>query len=91
MADPERDLSLAQTATRAARLWGGCALHRHQLPLTVVGLACLALGIVVAVAVPDGDGPAWAMAVAGCLAAGVLLLGRIAFTLIRHGRGVTTL
>ncbi|GGV31370.1 hypothetical protein GCM10010495_54950 [Kitasatospora herbaricolor] len=89
MADADRDHSLAQPLSRAARLWSGGALHRHQLPLTVVGLACLAVGIVVAVAVPDTDGPAWVMAVAGCLAAGVLLLGRIAFTVIRHGRGVT--
>ncbi|WP_371477948.1 hypothetical protein [Kitasatospora sp. NBC_00315] len=89
MADAEHDHSLVHTASRAARLWSGGALHRHQLPLTVVGLACLALGIVVAVVVPEGNGPAWVMAVAGCLAAGVMLLGRIAFTLLRHGRGVT--
>ncbi|WP_097235133.1 MULTISPECIES: hypothetical protein [unclassified Streptomyces] len=58
----------------------------HQLPLAVVGVACLAAGIVVAVIVPDNDGPAWAMAVAGCLAAGVLLLGRIAVGLFRDRR-----
>ena len=88
MADVEHDHSLVGTASRAARLWSGGALHRHQVPLTVVGLACLVVGILVAVLVPD-DGPAWTMAVAGCLAAGVLLLGRILFTVLRHGRGVT--
>ncbi|MFE7591642.1 hypothetical protein DR950_38055 [Kitasatospora xanthocidica] len=69
-----------------ARACSGGALVTHQVPLTVVGLACLALGIVVAVFVPDSDGPAWAMAVAGCLAAGVLLLGRIAFGVFRDRR-----
>ncbi|WP_316525278.1 hypothetical protein [Kitasatospora brasiliensis] len=68
------------------RACSGGALVTYQLPLTVVGLACLALGIVVAVFVPDSDGPAWAMAVAGCLAAGVLLLGRIAFGVLRDRR-----
>lgn len=69
-----------------ARACSGGALVTHQLPLAAVGVACLALGIVVAVFVPDSDGPAWAMAVAGCLAAGVLLLGRIAFGVIRDRR-----
>ncbi|MGW7447551.1 hypothetical protein [Kitasatospora sp. NPDC054795] len=69
-----------------ARACSGGALVTHQLPLAVVGLACLVLGIAVAVFVPDSDGPAWAMAVAGCLAAGVLLLGRIAFGVFRDRR-----
>ncbi|BFV60399.1 hypothetical protein KCMC57_up55030 [Kitasatospora sp. CMC57] len=68
---------------RAARIWSGGALRRHQLLLAVVGAACIAMGIVTAVLVPETDGPAWAMAVAGCLAAGVLLLGRIVFALLR--------
>ncbi|GAA1180341.1 hypothetical protein ACFQ0T_36180 [Kitasatospora gansuensis] len=73
--------------TRAARLWSGAALHRHQLLLAVVGAACIAMGILTAVLVPESEGPAWAMAVAGCLAAGVLLLGRIVFALLRpNGR-----
>ncbi|MFJ9522229.1 hypothetical protein ACIRPK_28745 [Kitasatospora sp. NPDC101801] len=69
----------------AARIWAGAALHRHQVLLTVVGAACIAMGILTAVLVPESDGPAWAMAVAGCLAAGVLLLGRIAFAVLRRG------
>lgn len=69
-----------------ARYCHGGPLVTHQVPLALVGLACLALGIVVAVVVPDSDGPAWAMAVAGCLAAGVLLLGRIGFALFRRRR-----
>ncbi|KJK57532.1 hypothetical protein [Saccharothrix sp. ST-888] len=68
---------------RVARLFGGCALERHRLLLGLVGAACLAAGILVAVVVPDSDGPAWAMAVAGCLAAGVLLLTRVALALFR--------
>ncbi|MEV8327930.1 hypothetical protein [Kitasatospora sp. NPDC056731] len=87
MADADRDPFHLHGATRMARAWSGGALVTHQLPLAMVGLACLALGIVVAVIVPDSDGPAWAMAVAGCLAAGVLLLGRIAFGLLRYRRG----
>ncbi|MFJ1938256.1 hypothetical protein ACIOGZ_37065 [Kitasatospora sp. NPDC088160] len=86
MADADRDPFHLHGATRMARAWSGGALVTHQLPLAMVGLACLALGIVVAVIVPDSDGPAWAMAVAGCLAAGVLLLGRIAFGLLRYRR-----
>ncbi|MER5866735.1 hypothetical protein [Kitasatospora sp. NPDC002040] len=68
---------------RAARLWAEAALHRHQLLLAAVGTACIAAGIVTAVVVPESDGPAWAMAVAGCLATGVLLLGRIVLALLR--------
>ncbi|KQV16600.1 MULTISPECIES: hypothetical protein [unclassified Kitasatospora] len=70
--------------SRAARIWSGAALHRHQLLLTAAGAACIAMGIITAVLVPESDGPAWAMAVAGCLAAGVLLLGRIVFALLRR-------
>ncbi|GAA1414469.1 hypothetical protein GCM10009639_68160 [Kitasatospora putterlickiae] len=72
-----------------ARYCHGGPLVTHQVPLALVGLACLALGIVVAVVIPDSDGPAWAMAVAGCLAAGVLLLGRIGFALFRRRRAAT--
>ncbi|GAA2751639.1 hypothetical protein GCM10010440_64690 [Kitasatospora cinereorecta] len=64
-------------------------MRRHRLLLTLVGAGCVALGIVVAVAVPDTDGPAWAMAVAGCLGAGVLLLARVAVALIRPNDGAT--
>jgi len=74
--------------TRWQQLWSGCALRRHRLLLTVVGAACVALGIVVAVLVPD-TGPAWAMAVAGCLAAGVLLLVRVVIGRIRPNGGAT--
>ncbi|MFI6157966.1 hypothetical protein ACIBCA_35380 [Kitasatospora sp. NPDC051170] len=86
MADADRDPLHLHGATRLARACSGGALVTHQIPLTLAGLACLALGIVVAVVVPDSDGPAWAMAVAGCLAAGVLLLGRIAFGVLRDRR-----
>ncbi|MER6303824.1 hypothetical protein ABT247_30305 [Kitasatospora sp. NPDC001539] len=86
MADADRDPFHRHGATRMARACSGGALVTHQIPLAVVGVACLVLGIVVAVAVPDSDGPAWAMAVAGCLAAGVLLLGRIAFGVLRDRR-----
>ncbi|MEV7188290.1 hypothetical protein [Kitasatospora sp. NPDC093102] len=86
MADADRDPLDLHGASRMARACSGGALVTHQLPLAAVGVACLALGIVVAVFVPDSDGPAWAMAVAGCLAAGVLLLGRIAFGVIRDRR-----
>lgn len=86
MADADRDPLHLHGATRLARACSGGALVTHQIPLALAGLACLTLGIVVAVIVPDSDGPAWAMAVAGCLAAGVLLLGRIAFGLLRDRR-----
>ncbi|MGE7436813.1 MULTISPECIES: hypothetical protein [Kitasatospora] len=72
-----------QPGGRLARLVGGCAVERHQLLISAVGAACVAAGIVVAVLVPESDGPAWAMAVAGCLAAGVLLLTRVALALFR--------
>ncbi|MFD8753983.1 hypothetical protein ACFV0O_23830 [Kitasatospora sp. NPDC059577] len=86
MADADRDPFHLHGASRMARACSGGALVTHQLPLAVAGLACLVVGIVVAVIVPDSGGPAWAMAVAGCLAAGVLLLGRIAFGLFRDRR-----
>ncbi|WP_158835666.1 hypothetical protein [Streptomyces sp. NRRL S-350] len=86
MADADRDPFHLHGASRMARACRGGALVTHQLPLAVVGVACLAAGIIVAVTVPDSDGPAWAMAVAGCLAAGVLMLGRIAFGLFRDRR-----
>jgi len=57
-------------------LWVGSASNRHQWLLAAVGAACVALGVLVAVTVPNTDGPAaWVMTVAGCLAIGVLLLG----------------
>ncbi|MCD0483743.1 hypothetical protein LO771_15400 [Streptacidiphilus sp. ASG 303] len=62
-------------------LWTGSARNPHQWLLAAVGAACLALGVLVAVTVPDTDGPAaWVMTVAGCLAVGVMLLaGTLAF------------
>ncbi|MFJ6215936.1 hypothetical protein ACIQGZ_21760 [Streptomyces sp. NPDC092296] len=62
-------------------LWIGSARNGHQWLLAAVGAACLALGILVAVSVPDTDGTAaWVMTVAGCLAVGLLLLtGTLAF------------
>ncbi|MCU7825764.1 hypothetical protein [Kitasatospora sp. DSM 101779] len=72
-----------EAVTRWARMWSGCALERHKLLLTVVGAACIAVGILVAVLVPDTGGPAWAMAVAGCLAAGVVVLARVAVAVLR--------
>ncbi|MFH9353706.1 hypothetical protein [Kitasatospora sp. NPDC017646] len=88
MADADRDPFPRRGATRWRRACSGGALVTHRIPLAVAGVACLVLGIVVAVAVPDSDGPAWAMAVAGCLATGVLLLGRIVFGVLRR-RGAT--
>ncbi|MEV7178891.1 hypothetical protein [Kitasatospora sp. NPDC093679] len=70
--------------TRWARMWSGCAIERHKLLLTAVGAACIAVGILVAVLVPDTGGPAWAMSVAGCLAAGVVLLARVAVAVLRR-------
>ncbi|MFI5533891.1 hypothetical protein ACIA8O_35680 [Kitasatospora sp. NPDC051853] len=82
MSETERD-----HGGTVARLFGGAALHRHQFALTAVGAACIAMGIVTAVLVPESDGPAaWVMAVAGCLATGVLLLARVAVArLCPHG------
>ncbi|MFJ5234936.1 hypothetical protein ACIQBJ_34235 [Kitasatospora sp. NPDC088391] len=79
-----------RTATRRAELLGGCALHRHRSLLALLGTVCVATGIAVAVLVPESDGPAWVMAVAGCLAAGVLLLVRIALALLRPNGGATS-
>ncbi|MFJ1757953.1 hypothetical protein [Kitasatospora sp. NPDC088134] len=79
-----------RTAARRAELLGGCALHRHQPLLALLGAVCVAMGIAVAVLVPQSDGPAWVMAVAGCLAAGVLLLARIGLALLRPGGGATS-
>ncbi|MER5640037.1 hypothetical protein ABT095_24200 [Kitasatospora sp. NPDC002227] len=79
MAGTERE----QAVTRAARLWVGGALRRHPVLLALVGAACVGIGIMIAVAVPESDGPAWVMAVAGCLAAGVMLLGRVVFARLR--------
>ncbi|MFD7452155.1 hypothetical protein [Kitasatospora sp. NPDC059827] len=84
MADADRDHFHLHGATRWNRACSGGALVTHRIPLAAAGVACLVLGIVVAVIIPDSDGPAWAMAVAGCLAAGVLLLGRIAFGVVRR-------
>lgn len=86
MADTRSDRS----ATRRAALFSGCALRRHQPLLALLGAACVAMGVAVAVLVPQSDGPAWVMAVAGCLAAGLLLLARIAVALIRPGGGATS-
>lgn len=83
MSETERD-----HGGTVARLFGGAALHRHQLALAAVGAACIAMGILTAVLVPESDGPAaWVMAVAGCLAAGVLLLARVAFARLRPNGG----
>lgn len=70
------------------RLWTDCGLVRYRIPLTAIALGCIGFGILVAVLVPD-SGPAWAMSVAGCLAAGVLLLARLAVGLVRAGRRAT--
>ncbi|MGW6914232.1 hypothetical protein ACWGB8_10485 [Kitasatospora sp. NPDC054939] len=88
MADAERDHSHHHLhRSRRHHYCSGAGLVTHQLPLAVIGVACLVLGIVVAFAVPESDGPAWAMAVAGSLATGVLLLGRIVFARFRHRGG----
>ncbi|WP_441248716.1 hypothetical protein [Kitasatospora sp. McL0602] len=81
MAETQRD----QPAPRAPGRWSGGALDRHPLLLATVGAACIGVGIMIAVVVPESDGPAWVMAVAGCLAAGVMLLGRVAFARLRPG------
>ncbi|WP_354638997.1 hypothetical protein [Kitasatospora camelliae] len=80
------DTSGHRATTRWQRLWHGCALERHQALITLSGAVCIAFGIVVAVVVPETEGPAWAMAVAGCLAAGVLLLVRVAWARFRPRR-----
>ncbi|RKE18220.1 hypothetical protein [Streptomyces sp. TLI_171] len=83
------DTRSERAATRWSELFSGCALRRHQALLALVGALCVAMGIAVAVLVPETDGPAWAMAVVGCLAAGVLLLARIGIALLRPGGGAT--
>ncbi|MFB7948431.1 hypothetical protein ACFC6L_26330 [Kitasatospora phosalacinea] len=85
MADTRSD----RVATRWSALFGGCALRSHQALLALVGVLCVGMGIAVAVLVPATDGPAWVMAVGGCLAAGVLLLVRIGLGLLRPGGGAT--
>ncbi|MFD7731409.1 hypothetical protein ACFV6F_13620 [Kitasatospora phosalacinea] len=85
MADTRSD----RVATRWSALFGGCALRRHQALLALVGVLCVGMGIAVAVLVPESDGPAWVMAVGGCLAAGVLMLVRIGLGLLRPGGGAT--
>ncbi|MEU9131175.1 hypothetical protein AB0D08_24235 [Kitasatospora sp. NPDC048540] len=63
-------------------------VHRqHQWLLAFAGAACVAFGILVAVVVPDSGGPAWVMAVAGCLAAGLLLLARVVLARFRPPGG----
>ncbi|MDR3035219.1 MAG: hypothetical protein LBV78_19345 [Kitasatospora sp.] len=86
MADTRSD----RAATRRSALFSGCALRRHQPLLALVGLLCVGMGIAVAVLVPQTDGPAWVMAVAGCLAAGVLMLVRIGVALLRPSGGATS-
>ncbi|MEV4614640.1 hypothetical protein AB0K43_18880 [Kitasatospora sp. NPDC049258] len=79
MADTGSHRSVTQRTHRAHR--------QHQLLLVLAGAGCVVFGILVAVVVPDTEGPAWAMAVAGCLAAGLLMLGRVALARFRPGRG----
>ncbi|WAL70952.1 hypothetical protein OU787_05245 [Kitasatospora sp. YST-16] len=86
MADTRSD----RAATRRSALFSGCALRRHQPLLALLGLVCVGMGIAVAVLVPQTDGPAWVMAVAGCLAAGVLVLVRIGVALLRPSGGATS-
>ncbi|MFD7644753.1 hypothetical protein ACFV4P_29365 [Kitasatospora sp. NPDC059795] len=86
MADTPSD----RPTTRWSTVFGGCALRRHQLLLSLVGVGCVVLGILVAFLVPESDGPAWVMAVTGCLATGVLLLARVGLALLRPGRGTAS-
>ncbi|MER8186781.1 hypothetical protein [Kitasatospora sp. NPDC094015] len=82
MADTGSHRSVTQRTHRTHR-----AHRHHQVLLVLLGAACVAFGILVAVVVPDSEGPAWLMAVVGCLAAGLLMLGRVALTRFRPGRG----
>lgn len=68
--------------TGAPQVWTGRASNRIQWVLAVVGLACLALGIELAVRGPDAAGLApLVMSVVGCLAVGLLVMfGTVAFT-----------
>ncbi|MBC9725376.1 hypothetical protein [Streptomyces sp. TRM68367] len=62
-------------------VWTGRATNRVQWLLALIGAACLALGIELAVDAPWTDGIApLVMAVVGCIAAGLLVLfGTLAF------------
>ncbi|MFG2882605.1 hypothetical protein ACGFYV_09860 [Streptomyces sp. NPDC048297] len=62
-------------------VWTGRATNRVQWLLALVGAACMALGIELAVAAPWTSGTApLVMAVVGCIAAGLLVLfGTLAF------------
>ncbi|MFE0250783.1 hypothetical protein [Streptomyces sp. NPDC059010] len=62
-------------------VWTGRATNRVQWLLALVGAACMALGIELAVESPWTEGIApLAMAVVGCIAAGLLVLfGTLAF------------
>ncbi|MFC5218470.1 hypothetical protein [Streptomyces coerulescens] len=62
-------------------VWTGRATNRVQWLLALVGAACMALGIELAVDSPWTDGvAALVMAVVGCIAAGLLVLfGTLAF------------
>jgi hypothetical protein len=76
--------SLTDQGAPSAPLWTGTAHNRNQWLLALVGAGCLALGVLVAVTVPDTDGPAaWVMTVAGCLAIGLLLLFGLAFVQVQ--------
>lgn len=60
----------------ACELWKGRATNRLQWPLASLGVACLALGVALAVGStwPGGRAPLL-MSVVGCVAAGLLILG----------------
>ncbi|MFB7928134.1 MULTISPECIES: hypothetical protein [Streptomyces] len=61
-------------------VWTGRATNRVQWLLALVGAACLALGIELAVDSAWRSGAALVMAVVGCIAAGLLVLfGTLAF------------
>ncbi|NUS27481.1 MAG: hypothetical protein HOV92_25080, partial [Streptomyces sp.] len=75
-----RDHPLGES-TPHSDVWTGRATNRYQWLLALVGAACLALGIELAVdsAWTSGIAPL-AMAVVGCIAAGLLVLfGTLAF------------
>lgn len=63
------------------RVWTGRATNRVQWLLALIGAACMALGIELAVAQPWTGGLApLVMSVVGCIAAGLLVLaGTVAF------------
>lgn len=66
----------------ASQEWTGRASNRIQYALAAVGVACMALGILLAVEGTDRTGAApLVMSVVGCLAVGLLVLfGTVAFT-----------